>query len=855
MSIRRFSIVLAFCSLLPLLALAGSITTREGQTYTGAISVAGADLTIATEQGAKTIPMAAVARATFKTAAAEKPAPGHGLRGEYYSGRAFRKLLLVREDSAIDYHWGEDVLPHPLLCPYGREFSVRWSGQIRAEHSEKYQIIANTDDGVRLWLDGKLIIDHWLDQAAGEISAEVELTAGRAYELRMEYFNGNGPGEAMLLWSSPSTPRQLISTANLLLPPADPKPAQVIVLNAPATDGGPEFQRIIASDSSGLKAEYFSDKELKTLAFIRFDANIDFHFHDDVLPDPGMPPEGSVRWTGLLEVPRDDEYRFHLEAHLNVRLWIDGKLIIDQWESRGGDFSSDYVTLAAGKKYSFKVEYSSAAGFMVCRARWSSKNIGRDVIPPASFSIPTDSRLGKPVIGLVYPGSDSLACAPESLALLAAGLSPNSTVQKVEFFNRNDLFAAVTNQPYRFAWTRPPSGFYTIRAKLTDSLGVTALSDPFSLTVTGKGDGTLKAPWGDFYIANNEYKTPGMASIQNGTFKISKAIGTLTSDNEHDAGHFIIRPLAGDGQIIARIVSVDPRDPNADAMAGVTIRESLKNRCKQTSLMWGVPANDPVVAFVRRQDHWMNPVSMEKNAETPHWVKLVRHGPRVHAYVSPDGQNWELLASDRFETGPNVFVGLVAFCKDKDKPATAIFDNVQVITGSPPLESTAKGFLTRTGSFVAADVFAIDDNVIRYTRDNLQQSLPLRDVARLVVKPLLTDHAAHLGSNRTGALMAGGDFLEGDVKALADGQVSISSVLFGLKKIYVHEDLTALILHDVETVAGGAGAGGSLMVMTADNSTYRTKSIKAAKNDLELEDPTLGTVRIPLSTVLEIRGQ
>lgn len=871
---RHLAVVVAALLLLCLAGSlrAGSITTRDGKTYTGVVSINGTEVTLSNDGQRKSFPFASVARVSFKSAASERPAAGHGLFGEYFAGRSFRSLMLTREDNALDFRWGDDSIPHPSLSPTtGREFSIRWTARLKAEHSEKYQLVANADDGVRVYLGEKLIIDRWMDQAASEALAEVDLVAGQEYALKIEYYNGAGPGQISLAWQSASTPRQIIPSENLLLPPAQAK-SEGIVVETPSADGGPPFKRVLASDNVGLRAEYYSDRDLKQLAYIRFDKNIDFHFHPDNLPDPASAPEGSVRWAGFIEVPKDDEYRFHVEAHIRCRLWVAGALLIDKWDTQGGEFSSEYITLSAGKKLEFKLEYSSPAGFMLCRARWSRKgatNLGREIIPSQAFTTPTDSRLAKPVIGLIYPASDTLAAAPDQLMLMATGMSPNAPVQKVEFFDKSTLLASMGSQPYRFAWKQPPAGIYSIRAKLTDTLGVTALSEPFNLAVTGKGDGSLKAPWGDFFIANTEYRSSGSKrsgagegeskgylegaagsfDAKTGEFKIDRAIGSLTSDNQNDSAAFIVQPLVGDGQIVARIASVHPRDPNADAMGGITIRENLKSRCKHASLMWGVPANDPVVAFVRRQDHWMNPVSTERNAETPHWVKLVRVGPRVHAYTSADGKSWDQIGSDRLETGPNVYVGLVAFCKDKEKPATAVFDHVEVTPGSPALESSVRGFVTKTGSFIAADVWEINDNAVRYTRENKQESVPLGDVARIMYRPLLAEHAAHLGETQTGALMSGGDFLDGDVKSLKDGQVSISSVLFGLKKVFLHEDLTAVVLR------APAAPKSPILITMADSSLYRATAFSAKGSTLDIQDPTLGKVEVPLTSVMEIRAE
>jgi regulation of enolase protein 1 (concanavalin A-like superfamily) len=538
-------------------------------------------------------------------------------------------------------------------------------------------------------------------------------------------------------------------------------------------------------------------------------------------------------------------------VHRRIRLWVDDHLVIDQWKGEGGEYNSDKVPMVAGKKVPFKVEYTSPNGFMLCRLRWSSKSQPRDTIPASAFSVAPDEKLGRPVVGMVYPTDDSFVAAPSSLAILATALTPNGRIQKLQFYNLNSPIAELESQPFRFIWNKPPPGVYQLRAKVTDAAGVTAMSRPASLTITGRGDGSLKAPWGDFYIANNDSKTPGTASQKGDAFKIDNAIGTLVSESEHDAGHFIVQPLNGDGQIIARVTSVlpGPDDGIAGAMAGVTIRENLKNRCKQFAMLYGQAGEEPSVQFARRQDHWMNPLVSEKAMKAPAWIKLARYGQRIYAYTSADGKDWDLFASERFEAAPQVFAGLVAFSPSSNHPATAQFDHVKLIPGAPALESAVKGFVTRGGTFVAADVYAIDQNLVRYMRDNAQGAVPLNDVARILYKPLLLDHAEKLSPGRQGLLMSTGDFLEGDVRALKDGTVSVSSVLFGLRKVPIYDELTAVILHDV------ASEKTPFTLTTTDGSTYRPKSLKPTLQTLQIDDASLGQLTIPLGMLAQLWAQ
>jgi hypothetical protein len=846
------------------LVMGGELVTRDGKTLSGELRIEGTGVRVAGEKGSVLVPLRDVAKADFSSPPGAGIKAGHGLRGEYFAGRGLKKLMLVRNDPQVAYDWGE-TSPHPALTPWGREFSVRWTGRLRADRGDTYQIVTNTDDGARVWLDGKLIIDRWFDQPGGDNSVEVKLDAGRAYDLRVEYYNGTGRAAATLAWSSPNLARQAIAHGNLLLPDGAGAIAEApsrIAVPTTSADSGPAFDRVLQSDRTGLRGEYFEDRDLQELRFVRIDPAIDFNFHSENPPDPTSPAEGSVRWTGMIEARQSEDYRFHVEVHRRVRLWVDGQLIIDQWKGEGGEYTSAKVSLAAGRKVPFKLEYTSPDGFMICRVRWSSVSTPRDVVPPEAFSLAAEEKVARPVVALVSPEANALAAAPTSIKLVAAALSPNGKVIKVEFFDRTKLLGTATNSVtgtengrlYEIIWEKPAAGVYQLWARLTDSAGVTALTEPQILTVTGKGDGSLRAPWGDFFISNGEFKDQGdgTAAVKGGdegrTYTIDGALGTLVSEGEHDAGQFVVQSLVGDGQIVARLASMEPGDPNAGAMAGITLRESLRNRCKQFSLLYGTPVEDPVVSFVRRQEHWMNPATTERQIGGPYWLKLARHGNRVHAYTSSDGKGWDLLGSEKYEAAPQAFVGLVAFSRDRNKPATAVFDHVEVTAGAPAMESSTKGFLTRGGTFVAADVSEIDDNFIHYVRDNRSDKIPVKDVARVLFKPMLSEYAEKLAGGRTGALMSNGDFFEGEVKGLRDGHVTVSSVLFGPKRIFVHEELVAVVLRDPSVVAA------NWEVATRDGSVYRATSVREEKGEAALEDASVGAVRVGVGSVMGIRA-
>ena len=154
--------------------------------------------------------------------------PGQGLEGEYFDHQDFTGLALVRVDPVIDFAWGADG-PAPSIAP--TSFSVRWTGQIVSKFSEPHTFHVVSDDGVRLWVDDRLLVDNWTDHPASEDEGRIFLHAGVPYDLKLEYFQGVGGASVRLLWSSPSQAKALVPTECLF-----PSGLAFLQVSAPATD-------------------------------------------------------------------------------------------------------------------------------------------------------------------------------------------------------------------------------------------------------------------------------------------------------------------------------------------------------------------------------------------------------------------------------------------------------------------------------------------------------------------------------------------------------------------------------------------------------------------------------------------
>jgi glucose/arabinose dehydrogenase len=123
---------------------------------------------------------------------------------------------LLRVDSKIDFNWSggsPDVTINPDY------FTVRWTGEILPQFTEAYTFYLKTDDGARLWIDDKLLIDKWAPQQATEWSGSINLTADQRYKIKVEYFELIGDATVVLQWSSTKTPKQVVPTSQLFSSP------------------------------------------------------------------------------------------------------------------------------------------------------------------------------------------------------------------------------------------------------------------------------------------------------------------------------------------------------------------------------------------------------------------------------------------------------------------------------------------------------------------------------------------------------------------------------------------------------------------------------------------------------------
>lgn len=256
--------------------------------------------------------------------------PSSQYTAQYYNNLTLSGTpsLTQCENWPINKNWGTSSPGNGIGAD---NFSVRWTGNAYI-NAGTYTFIANADDGIRVWLDGSLLIDAWRDQSPTEYRVTRSVTAG-THAIKVEYYEKGGGATAQFRWVA-----------------------------------GQSCPTI-----SGWQGQYWNNKNLSGTAVVcRNDANVNFNWATGS-PVYGIPAIGSdsfsARWTRSVYFGSAGTYRFRLSGDDGVRLWVDGNLKIDQWRDQGYTQYTTDVNLSAGN-HSLKVEYYENGGAAAVALSW-----------------------------------------------------------------------------------------------------------------------------------------------------------------------------------------------------------------------------------------------------------------------------------------------------------------------------------------------------------------------------------------------------------------------------------------------------------------------------------------------------
>lgn len=268
-------------------------------------------------------------------------APVTAWEGAYFANQdLLDSPLYYRQDSIINFDWGTGSPGNGIPDD---NFSVRWNKVIALSPGD-YRFYVRADDGVRVWLNEQLIINRWDNATDQTYTADQNISIVNN-AIRIEYFENIGDAQIQFWWEK-------------------------------------------IGDFPDWQGQYFSNATLDAsgLALTRNDSSIDFDWGDGA-PASGMPVDYfSARWRRTLNF-NADTYRFYAEMDDGVRIYVDGKLILDDWNPGAVRTVSAATTISAGEHIVI-VEYFeniTAASIRV----WWEKDVATatptvTVSPPAS---------------------------------------------------------------------------------------------------------------------------------------------------------------------------------------------------------------------------------------------------------------------------------------------------------------------------------------------------------------------------------------------------------------------------------------------------------------------------------------
>jgi PKD repeat protein len=278
----------------------------------------------------------------------------------------------------------------------------------------------------------------------------------------------------------------------------------------------------------------------------------------------------------------------------------------------------------------------------------------------------TQGSLIAPSVAITAPAAGASYKAPAVITVAAAASAgTGAVVSAVDFYAGSTLIGTATASPYSVNWDNAAAGSYSLSAKVRDSLGGTATSAPVPITVSSAD---LPAPWSTQDIGS--VGQTGSASALNGTFTISGS--GLDIWGSADGFRFVYKPMTGDGQIVARVASLQNTSPWAKA--GVMIRQSLT--ADSIHAMMDVTPGNGAEFSRRTATGGFTNVTAQYSVAAPYWVKLVRSGNSFTGYISADGVSWTTVQSDTIAMPSAVYVGMVITSHDSAL-GTTVMDNVR----------------------------------------------------------------------------------------------------------------------------------------------------------------------------------
>ena len=173
------------------------------------------------------------------------PIPADAWRADYFSTKTLNGYITSRLETAINNDY-VDGSPDPGIG--GDNFSARWQGNWNLL-AGTYSFMATTDDGMRVWLDGSLVLNHWQAQPATTYTFSKTFATAGSHLIKVEYYDGGGQATAKFGWVRilPNVTVSGLVTLESCVAPS----GQAVTLEFRPTDGSTSFVRNVTLGAGG----------------------------------------------------------------------------------------------------------------------------------------------------------------------------------------------------------------------------------------------------------------------------------------------------------------------------------------------------------------------------------------------------------------------------------------------------------------------------------------------------------------------------------------------------------------------------------------------------------------------------
>ncbi len=298
----------------------------------------------------------------------------HEWRGVYFDNQNLSgDPVLIRNDKSIDFNWKAGS---PASSIPDDHFSARWTRTLKFDEAF-YRFTIRVDDGVRMWVDDRLVIDSWEPNPLHNVSVDLRMAEGK-HDLKLEYFERSG--QARIHFDT----------------------------------------EIIHPDNQNYwVGKYWYNRSLdSSWALVKQVTEIDFDWGKNS-PAISLPKDDfSARWSRIINFTAGN-YRLCARADDGIRVKVDGKLVLNEWHAN--DASQDYcVELPLSGSTRLDVEYYERSGAAEVEFWWKHLDppVQVPVANPDAYETPRNETLNVPAPGILSNDKGGLSWDPPRLTAM-----------------------------------------------------------------------------------------------------------------------------------------------------------------------------------------------------------------------------------------------------------------------------------------------------------------------------------------------------------------------------------------------------------------------------------------------------